>query len=212
MDVSPPLLPAGAEGEGPEGPPTLHVLCEGTNDAAVIRRIGALRPGNPEELPRLIPRPVGGIQSLIRAVRTRGAALLRRPSDRLLVLYDEADDPGVPARLAPILRALAGEGGAAAPLRALALPATRSLEAWLLADPEAIRAASGLACDPPIPTDRIEAPKRLLRHHFDRAVRERRRRPLYGETAFIRAALLRFDPLRAAVNNRSLAAFLEAVR
>ncbi|MCF7935082.1 MAG: DUF4276 family protein [Synergistales bacterium] len=173
----------------------LLVLCEGPADAALLERI---RPFLAGQGWRLRVRAEGGVNRLLQRAPRRAARFGERREGVVAILVDAGDLEG--SRQRSDLGRLRRSG-------IEVVPVVRTLEAWLLADSEAVTRASGLSFRGMSPTDGIEDPKAVFLHHFHRAVRERRRSFLTKERDFIKSVLLHWDINRAREHNRSLALF-----
>ena len=169
----------------------LTFLCEGPNDAVLIRRIGRIF--DPAVL-RIRIKPQEGIDSLILSLdKNLNKYISRGP---VIALYDEGDmKPGYMERLEETARKFPDF---------MSCPVTRKIEAWLMADLKALNRSTGLDYNGPLPTDRIEDPKKFFLHFFRVAVRQGKRNFLTRETDFFRAVARRWHGEIARINNESL--------
>lgn len=169
----------------------LTFLCEGPNDAVLLRRISRIFD---QTVLRIRIKPQEGIDSLILSLEKNLEKYL--PRGPVIAMYDEGDmKPGYLERL---------ERTARESQCFLFCPVTRKIEAWLMADLEALNRSTGLSYNGPLPTDRIEDPKKFFLHFFRVAVRQGKRGFLTRETDFFRAVARRWHVERARINNRSL--------
>lgn len=173
----------------------LAFLCEGANDVLVVKSI--VRQLVPDHVITKV-RQLGGVNRLLKEA-DRHARILNAKGYFVIAVYDEADDKDENLILKSESPGL------------IFVPARRKIEAWLLADDDAVKRASGLAFRGPFPTDRIEDPKAVLLHHFYRAVRERKRSYIFKERDFFKAILLNWDLERARRKNISLNVLYESI-
>ena len=173
----------------------LTFLCEGPNDSLLLRRISLIL--DPMVL-RIRIRPQEGIDPLIISLgRTVEKYIHRGP---VIAIYDQGDlKPGYLSILE-----LASRNNRCF----IFSPVVEKIEAWLMADVEALKGATGLEYNGPLPTDRIEDPKRFFLHFFRVAVRQKKRGYLTRERDFFRSVVRRWDHNRARLNNSSLDGFL----
>jgi len=173
----------------------LAFLCEGSNDTLVIKSV----------VEQLVPnyllttiKQQGGINRLFNGLSHLAPKLIAK-GYIVIAIYDEAD-------LAKTKTHFAIEHA-----KCVLAPAKCKIEAWLLADRDAIYGASGFPFPGPFPTDLIEDPKDVFLHHFHRAVRERKRSYIFKERDFFKATLLCWKLKRARENNISLNKLCERI-
>lgn len=173
----------------------LTFLCEGPNDSLLLRRISTFF--DPMIL-RIRIRPQEGIDSLILSLdRSLEKDIPRGP---VIAIYDQGDL----------------KSGYFEKLQQVSMhnpcfifsPVVEKIEAWLMADMVALKGATGLEYNGPLPTDRIEDPKRFFLHFFRVSVRQKKRGYLSRERDFFRSVARRWDYNRARKNNNSLDGFL----
>ncbi len=173
----------------------LTFLCEGPNDSILLRRISLFL--DPMVL-RIRIRPQEGIDSLILSLERHLEKYL--PRGPVIAIYDQDD---LKAGYLEKLEVLSRNNP-----WFICSPVVEKIEAWLMADLEALKGATGLEYNGPLPTDRIEDPKRFFLHFFRVSVRQKKRGYLTKERDFFRAVARRWDHDRARQNNRSLDGFL----
>lgn len=170
------------------------VLCEGPNDELLMQR---MRFFFEDSGYHLRTRSCQGIDSLL----SSSTRLVERYFTKgpVILLFDHADlKDGEMKRFK-----------AAEELRpmVLAVPVVEKIEAWLMADTEALYKSTGVRYRGPVPTDRIEDPKRFFLHFCRVAVRKGKRKFLSRETDFFRSVTWRWDLRRAREYNISLDTF-----
>ena len=163
-------------------------LCEGSNDVLVVKSI--IRQLMPDGV-FAMTKQLGGVNRLLKEAVSVARKLIAK-GYVVVVVYDEADEKDDKA-----IEELEGPS-------LIVAPAKRKIEAWLLADGDAVYRASGLTFRGPFPTDLIEDPKYAFLHHFHRAVREGKRSYIFRERDFFKATLLYWDVGRARQHNESL--------
>jgi hypothetical protein len=175
--------------------PFVTILCEGANDVLLLRRTEPFFESFGFKLKCI---ECGGIDSLL------GSApeLVSRYSAKgpVVLLYDRGD---IRFRHIKIIRSLSA--GIIVPV--LCVPAVQKIEAWLMADTDALYSAFGIRYKGPFPLDRIEDPKRFFLHFCRVAVRKGKRSFLSRESDFFRAVARRWELERARPNNESLDRF-----
>jgi len=170
------------------------VLCEGPNDALLMRRMSSFFEDYGYHLRT---RSCQGIDSLL----SSSPRLVKRYFTKgpVVLLFDHAD-----LKDGDLKRFKAAEE--LGPM-VLAVPVVEKIEAWLMADTEALYNSTGVRYRGPVPTDRIEDPKRFFLHFCRVAVRKGKRKFLSRETDFFRSVTWRWDLSRARGNNVSLDRF-----
>jgi len=128
--------------------PFVTILCEGANDVLLLRRTEPFFESFGFKLKCI---ECGGIDSLLGSA----SELVSRYSTKgpLVLLYDRGD---IRSGHIMIIRSLSA---GIAPV--LCVPAVQKIEAWLMADTDALYSAFGIRYNGPFPLDRIEDPKRF---------------------------------------------------